>query len=111
MWNAVMVYNLWVMENMELIENGEKLTKKYSCCETASLQEIDEEKKLRKSRKYPTWSRVTTTMPTRKWIPEPVETLRALRDSIKAILVNVAKDWILTGYDPPLSKRKKDTSS
>jgi hypothetical protein len=111
MWNAVLVYNLWVMENLELIENGKKLTVNYSCCEVPSLQEIDEEKKLRESKNYPTWSRVTNEMPSRKWKPHPVEPLRALCDSIMTVLVRVVKDWVITGCDPPLLKREKGTSS
>ncbi len=60
-----------------------------------------------------TWSRVTHEKPSRAWIPQPVEPLRALSDSIKAILVNMVKDWIITGYDPPwiTIEKIKSTSS
>ncbi|OLS19506.1 MAG: hypothetical protein HeimC2_41130 [Candidatus Heimdallarchaeota archaeon LC_2] len=111
MWNAVMVYNLWILENLELIENGDKLIDNYSCCETPSLEEIEEGKKLRKSRKYPGWSRVTDEFPARKWTPIPIEPLRELCDSFKKIIVAMMKDWILTGCDPPSERKEKSTSS
>ncbi|OLS21289.1 MAG: hypothetical protein HeimC2_33990, partial [Candidatus Heimdallarchaeota archaeon LC_2] len=111
MWNAVMVYNLWIMENLELIEKGDKLSLDYSCCETASLEEIEGGKKLRESKKYPTWCRVTNEFPRRKWVPIPIEPLRELCDSLRKIVVGLISDWILTGCDPPLTAKEKSTSS
>ena len=109
MWNAVMIYNLWVMENQVLIET--KLADDYGCCEVVSLEEIEDDDNLRKSRKYPTWSRVTAEMPSRKWKPVPVEPMSALCESLKNITVRIIGDWIKTGYDPPLMKIEKSTSS
>jgi len=111
MWNAVMVYNLWVWENLELIENGEKLSVDYKCCETVSLEELEEEKKFRESKKFPSWCRVTNEFPRRKWVPIPVEPLRELCDSLKKIVVGLVSDWIQTGCDPPLTTKEKSTSS
>ncbi|OLS20789.1 MAG: hypothetical protein HeimC2_35690, partial [Candidatus Heimdallarchaeota archaeon LC_2] len=101
----------WVLENLELIENGDKLSVNYNCCETASLEELEEGKKLRESRKFPTWCRVTNEFPRRKWVPIPVEPLRELCDSFKKIIVGMMKDWIQTGCDPPSETRGKSTSS
>lgn len=114
MWNAVLIYNLWVMENLQLLDEDNNLPAEYHCCEPATrelLNEIDEEDKLRESKKYPTWCRVTPEMPKRKWIPKPVEALNALCDLLKRIAVRVANRYFKLGYDPPWKNQINSPSS
>ncbi len=99
MWNAVLIYNLWVMENLQLLQKPPQ----YHCCEPVNqdlLVEIDEYRKLRESKKYPSWSRVSTQMPKRRWIPKPIETLNGMGDLLRSIAVRQLS-YLKPGSDPP----------
>jgi len=114
MWNAVLIYNLWVMENLGLLDKTQEVPQEYQCCEPASrglLAEIDAEKKLLQSKKYPAWSRASNEMPKRTWLPKPIETLNALGDLLKAMVVRMINNYLKSGYDPPWQIKRKRSSS
>ena len=109
LWNAVLIYNQWVSENLTMMEEM-AVPDNYTCCKRPTLQELDEEEKLKQSRKYPGWSRVTSHIPKRPWSAKPLETLNSLCGVLRTIATRELDRYIKNGCDPPpilIEKKKK----
>lgn len=100
MWNAMMLYNLWVLENLDLIEK-KGIPESYNCCDFTSLEEIKQAEQERQKKKYPGWARATRTRPVRPWRPRSMEKLVNFNRVLERVAVNQLRIIISSGYTPP----------
>jgi hypothetical protein len=111
MWNAVLLYNIWIMENFQLLQE-QGIPKSYICCKKPNLEDVEYEEKRKEREKLPANKRSTNEKPRRKWIPRPIEPLRYLCDVLQIIAQRLI-NWITridnTGYDPPKYLEKIET--
>jgi len=123
MWCSVLVYNIWVLENLKLIESDvyhdnprkkktadeilKEIDELYSCCGLPTKEEVEKSKERRKRAKLPVSQRSTKKFPSRPWKPRPKEKMRTLSSVILQIMVRQINRWygrekeLITAYDPP----------
>lgn len=101
MWNAMMAYNLWVLENLDMIEK-KGVPEGYSCCDFTSLEKIKETERENQKKQYPAWARASKSKPVRRWIPRPMEKLRNFIDVLLLIAEIQVKMILDSGYTPPI---------
>ena len=103
MWNSILMYNLWVMNNLEALEK-KGIPDDYSCCEeVVPLDKIEETELKRKAEKYPKWARSSKEKPVRDWKPRSLIKLNHFRDLLMMMSRKHISDILTTGYDPPFN--------
>jgi len=107
MWNAMMLYNLWALENLDLIEK-KGVPEDYNCCDFTSLEEIKRAENETQQKKYPGWARTSSSRPVRPWVPRPMEKLVNFNRVLERIAVNQLKIIINSGYTPPADDQTED---
>ena len=107
MWNSILMYNLWVMNNLEAIEK-KGIPDDYDCCEKeVEAVKIKEHKLKQQAKKYPKWARSTKEKPVRDWKPRPLIKLNHFRDLLLMMSRKHISDILTGGYDPPFNDEEE----
>ena len=132
MWNSILIYNLWVLENLKFLDDdvfGERSRKRksreellqeiktqYNCCSFPTLQEVEEAKKRKEWSKLPIAKRSTAEFPLQPFKPGPKLKIRSFSTLILLIAGELINKWydlddeLKQGYDPPKAGRSEGIS-
>lgn len=123
MWCSVIVYNLWILENLKLIDKDvyhdnprkkktseeilEEIENDYNCCGLPSKEQVQKAKRRRERSKLPASQRSTKHFPSRPWQPRPIVKVRVLSSLVLTIAVRQITLWhdiedqLVQAYYPP----------
>lgn len=123
MWFSVIVYNIWVLENLKQLDldtfepkRGKRKTpeeiqseirESYNCCNFPTMEEVEADRERRKRAKLPADQRSTKHFPSRPWQPRPKIKMRELTNRILLVIIREINRLdqggkpTEVGYDPP----------
>jgi len=90
MWNAITIYNLWVLENLALLE-AKGIPASYNCCKGNSLTKP-------RVKKIP---REPHERPKRPWFPRSLQPMVTFLRVLEFISRDEILNLMTTGYKPP----------
>jgi len=122
MWTSVLIYNIWVLENLKLLDQEvyhtnprkrksseeilHEIEHDYNCCGLPDLDQVNTTKERRENSKLPASERATKAFPSRPWEPKPKEKMRVVSSVILQIIVRQINRWygkdeeLIQAYDP-----------
>lgn len=103
MWNSILMYNLWVLLNLEALEK-KGIPNDYECCEEEfDPPKLEHERLKREASKYPEWARSSKQKPVREWRPRSLIKLSHFCDLLVMMAQSQISELMTGGYDPPFN--------